>query len=97
TGFRPLRVAEIRRESASVSSFRLVPTDDTLPEPAALAGQYLTVRLRPDADTPALVRSYSLSDVPDERGYRISVKREGPGSRYMHEHVRVGDEIDVAA
>src|SRR3954465_9120898 len=29
TGFRPLRVAEIRRESATITSFRLVPTDDT--------------------------------------------------------------------
>ena len=30
-GFRPLRVAEVRRESATISSFRLVPTDDALP------------------------------------------------------------------
>jgi ferredoxin-NADP reductase/MOSC domain-containing protein YiiM/ferredoxin len=97
TGFRPLRVAEIRPESASVTSFRLVPIDDSFPQPTAMAGQYLTVRLRPDADAPALVRSYSLSDLPDEHGYRISVKREGPGSRYMHEHLRVDDEIDVAA
>ncbi|MGN6866788.1 MAG: MOSC domain-containing protein [Solirubrobacteraceae bacterium] len=97
TGFRPLRVAEVRPESASVTSFRLVPTDDTSPAPTAMAGQYLTVRLRPDTDAPSLVRSYSMSDLPDERGYRISVKREGPGSRYMHEHVKVGDVIDVAA
>jgi ferredoxin-NADP reductase/MOSC domain-containing protein YiiM/ferredoxin len=97
TGFRPLRVAEIRPESATVTSFRLVPVDDADPAPAAAAGQYLTVRVRPDADAPALTRSYSLSDVPDERGYRISVKREGAGSRFMHERVKVGDVIDVAA
>jgi ferredoxin-NADP reductase/MOSC domain-containing protein YiiM/ferredoxin len=96
-GFRPLRVAEVRPESASVTSFRLVPTDDTAPAPSALAGQYLTVRVRPDTTGPALVRSYSMSDLPGERGWRISVKREGPGSRYMHEHVKVGDLIDVAA
>jgi ferredoxin-NADP reductase/MOSC domain-containing protein YiiM/ferredoxin len=97
TGFRPLRVAEIRRESATVSSLRLVPTDETLPTPTASAGQYLTVRLRPDADAPPLVRSYSLSDLPGERGYRISVKREGAASRYLHEHVKVGDLLDIAA
>ena len=34
---------------------------------------------------PPLLRSYSLSDVPGERGYRISVKREGAASRYLHE------------
>ena len=96
-GFRPLRVAEIRRESTTVSSFRLVPVDDELPTPTATAGQYLTLRLRPDAEAPPLVRSYSLSDVPDERGYRISVKREGAGSRFLHEHVKVGDVVDVAA
>jgi len=96
-GFRPLRVAEIRRESTTVSSFRLVPVDDELPTPTATAGQYLTLRLRPDAEAPPLVRSYSLSDVPDERGYRISVKREGAGSRFLHDHVTVGDVVDAAA
>jgi ferredoxin-NADP reductase/MOSC domain-containing protein YiiM/ferredoxin len=96
-GFRPLRVAEIRRESETVSSFRLVPEDADAPPPHALAGQYLTLRLRPDAAAPPLVRSYSLSDVPDAHGYRISVKREGAGSRFMHEHVAIGDVLDVAA
>ena len=55
------------------------------------------MRVRPDADAPPLTRSYSLSDLPDERGYRISVKRDGAGSRYLHEHVKVGDLVDVAA
>jgi ferredoxin-NADP reductase/MOSC domain-containing protein YiiM/ferredoxin len=91
SGFRPLRVAEVRRESATVSSFRLEPAGDAPPE--ALAGQYLTVRV----GTPPLVRSYSLSELPDERGYRISVKREGTASRYLHDHVRAGDVLDVAA
>ncbi|HWC39731.1 MAG TPA: MOSC and FAD-binding oxidoreductase domain-containing protein [Acidimicrobiales bacterium] len=95
-GFQPLRIAEVRRESASVTSFLLVPTDDTTPT-TSLAGQYLTVRLRPAIDAPPLVRSYSLSDLADARGYRISVKREGAGSTYMHEHLKVGDVIDVAA
>ena len=94
-GFRALRVAEVRRESSTISSFRLVPADG---EPAAaFPGQYLTLRLRPEADAPPLVRSYSLSDVPDTHGFRISVKREGAGSRYLHEHVKVGDVLDVAA
>jgi ferredoxin-NADP reductase len=38
-----------------------------------------------------------MSDLPGERGYRISVKREGAGSAYMHDHVKVGDLLDVAA
>jgi ferredoxin-NADP reductase/MOSC domain-containing protein YiiM len=97
TGFRPLRVAEIRRESASITSFLLEPTAPEASSPTASAGQYLTVRLRPKPDSPPLVRSYSLSDVPDEHGYRVSVKREGIASTFLHEHVKVGDLLDVAA
>jgi ferredoxin-NADP reductase/MOSC domain-containing protein YiiM/ferredoxin len=96
-GFQPLRVAEIRRESSTITSFLLVPTDDAAATPVAAPGQYLTVRVRRDMDQRPLTRSYSLSDVADEHGYRISVKREGAGSRYLDEHVSVGDVLDVAA
>jgi ferredoxin-NADP reductase/MOSC domain-containing protein YiiM len=95
-GFRPLRVAEVSPESTSVTSFRLVADDDD-GGPAADPGQYLTVRVRPDGAAGPLTRSYSLSDLPDERGYRISVKRDGAASRYLHERVRVGDRVDAAA
>jgi ferredoxin-NADP reductase/MOSC domain-containing protein YiiM/ferredoxin len=97
TGFRPLRVAEVRRESATITSFRLMPTDDSPSTPSIQAGQYLTVRVQPDGDVRPLTRSYSLSDVPGERGYRISVKREGAVSRYLHQHVKAGDLLDAAA
>jgi ferredoxin-NADP reductase/MOSC domain-containing protein YiiM len=96
SGFQPLRVAEIRRESSTIASFLLVPSRANAPTPVAAPGQYITVRVRADGDK-QLVRSYSLSDVPNARGYRISVKREGPGSRYLHERVKVGDLVDVAA
>jgi ferredoxin-NADP reductase len=63
-------------------------------------GQYLSLRL-PAAgpDKPAVIRSYSLSGAKDGRGYRISVKqeRDGVGSTFVHQHVRVRDIIDVAA
>ena len=96
-GFQPLRVAEIRRESSTITSFLLVPTGDAAATPVAAPGQYLTVRVRPDMDHPPLTRSYSLSNVADEHGYRISVKREGVGSCYLDERVSVGDLLDVAA
>ena len=38
-----------------------------------------------------------MSNVADEHGYRISVKREGAGSRYLDERVSVGDVLEVAA
>ncbi|MFZ0974096.1 MAG: MOSC and FAD-binding oxidoreductase domain-containing protein [Solirubrobacteraceae bacterium] len=97
SGFQPLRVAEVRRESSTIKSFLLVPTDDAAPKPVAAPGQYLTLRVRPSGGGPPLVRSYSLSDIADERGYRISVKRDGAASRYLHDRVAVGDVLDVAA
>jgi ferredoxin-NADP reductase/ferredoxin len=96
-GFRPLRVTAIEPESTTISSVRLADPDGE-PLPAALPGQYLTLRLHPGPDRP-LVRSYSLSGQPGGSEYRISVKREphGAGSGYLHSRVRVGDRIDVAA
>ena len=97
SGFRALRVAEVRPESASVTSFRLVADDDAAGSATADPGQYLTVRVRPDGAAGALTRSYSLSDLPGERGYRISVKRDGVASRWLQEHLQVGDRVDAAA
>ncbi len=98
TGFRPLRVTAVEPESSTIASVRLADPAG-VPVPAALPGQFLTVRLRPDAGGPALVRSYSLSGRPGDPGYRISVKQEphGVASTYLHAHVRLGDMIDVAA
>ena len=97
-GFRPLRVTAIEPESTTVSSVRLADPDGG-PVPAALPGQFLTLRLRPDPAGPPVLRSYSLSGRPGAGDYRISVKREphGVGSAYLHSRVRPGDLIEVAA
>ncbi|WP_445152121.1 MOSC domain-containing protein [Baekduia sp. Peel2402] len=98
-GFAPLRVAAVQRESDTIMSFSLVP-----PEGAGAgtvrAGQYVTLRVRadPDSAAPPLVRSYSLSALPGADGtLRISVKRDGAVSRWLHDHVHAGDVLDVAA
>jgi ferredoxin-NADP reductase/MOSC domain-containing protein YiiM/ferredoxin len=97
-GFRRMRVVEIDRESASMISLRLVPHDG---EPAAPAqpGQFLTVRLRPDVVAAPLLRTYSLSGVPNSESYRISVKREphGAASEYLHTALHAGDVIEAGA
>jgi ferredoxin-NADP reductase/MOSC domain-containing protein YiiM/ferredoxin len=97
-GFRPLVVTRIEAESRTVRSLWLADPVGT-PVPAALPGQFLTLRLRPDPVGPPLVRSYSLSGRPGGAAYRISVKREphGAGSGYLHTRVQVGDTIEVAA
>jgi ferredoxin-NADP reductase/MOSC domain-containing protein YiiM/ferredoxin len=97
-GLRPMRVAAIDRESATVISIRLAPADGEAVVPAQ-PGQFLTLRLRPDSGAPPLLRTYSLSGLPDAETYRISVKREphGAASGYLHAALRVGDVIDAGA
>ncbi|MFF4594324.1 MOSC domain-containing protein [Amycolatopsis sp. NPDC001319] len=91
TGFRPLTVTKVVRESATITSVHLDAPGEALP--AARPGQYLTVRL-PGAGEPPLVRSYSLSTT---EGYRISVKRDGAASTYVHDVLKAGDTLDAAA
>ena len=97
-GFRPLRVSRIEKESATVKSFSLRPADDR-PLVAALPGQFIILRIKPNADGPPVLRNYSLSDLPSDDHYRVSVKLEenGAASTYLHTHVGVGDVLDVAA
>ena len=98
TGFRRLRVARIAHESKSVLSLVLEPADG-LPLSAALPGQFVVLRMQPIPDTPAVLRSYSLSDGPSSDHYRVSIKREmnGVASSYLHSHVRVDDILEVSA
>ncbi len=97
-GFRPLRVVAIQPESTTISSILLADPAGT-PVPAALPGQFLTVRLRPEPDAAPLVRSYSLSGSPGADRYRISVKHEehGAASGYLHSQLHPGSELEVAA
>ncbi|MDH6220314.1 MOSC and FAD-binding oxidoreductase domain-containing protein [Streptomyces pseudovenezuelae] len=97
TGFRPLLVADVIAESATVSSILLAAADGSA-LPAADAGQYLTLRL-PEAADPVPVRNYSLSSTPDSGRYRISVKHEphGTASGYLTTRLKPGATLEVAA
>ena len=97
-GFRPLRVSRKLHESSDVTSLVLEPADGK-PLTAALAGQFIVLRLRPPPDESALLRSYSLSDAPSEDRYRVSVKREphGAAGAYIDTRVQVGDILDASA
>ena len=98
TGFRPLNVTDIERESESVISVYLADPDGR-GVPPAQPGQFLTLRLPIDRGRKSILRSYSLSGAPGASTYRVSVKREphGAGSQFVHDRVRRGDRLDVAA
>lgn len=94
SGFRPFRVAAVVRETHAVRSFLLEP-DDGEPLAAHEPGQNVTLRLS-DGDA-AIVRSYSLSALPDGRRLRVSVKREGAASSLLHDRVGAGDVVEIGA
>ncbi len=97
-GFRSLRVARVDRESASVVSLSFEATDGS-PLPAALPGQFLVLKLRTKPELPAVLRNYSMSGAPGANAYRVSVKQEvdGVASTFLHNHVQVGDVLEVSA
>src|SRR6266481_2971780 len=97
-GFRQMRVANINKESDSVTSFILEPIDGQ-PLPLFQAGQFVVLRLHLDPDKPPVLRSYSLSDVPAADHFRISVKSElnGIGSAFLCNRTQLGDVVDVSA
>jgi ferredoxin-NADP reductase/MOSC domain-containing protein YiiM len=97
-GFRQMRVANINKESESVTSFILAPIDGD-PLPLCQAGQFVVLRLLVNPDKPPVLRSYSLSDLPAADHLRISVKNElnGLGSSFLCNHAREGDLLDVSA
>ncbi len=97
-GFRSLRVARVERESASVISVWFEAVDNS-PLPAALPGQFLVLRVKLEPGLPGIVRNYSMSGATDAGTYRVSIKRlvNGVAGAFLHDHVTVGDELEVSA
>jgi nitric oxide dioxygenase len=104
TGFRPFKVARKHVESDEITSFYLAPADGS-PASGFEAGQYLSVKRFVDELGVDQPRQYSLSDAPNGKWLRISVKREAgredvaPGhvSNLMHDGVEVGEVVHVSA
>lgn len=99
TGARLFEVKAKKPESELVTSFTLVPADGGKVAEHK-PGQYLAVKVKPDNADYIEIRQYSISDKANGDSYRISVKRESspqPGlvSNYLHDHVEVGDKIEV--
>ncbi|MHA6180593.1 FAD-binding oxidoreductase [Pseudomonas mohnii] len=94
------------QESAVITSFVLTAVDG-VSNPGFRPGQYLILRLALDGCVKVL-RNYSLSgDANDPSRVRISVKCEpapfdrpelppGQGSNHLHDHVQVGDALEIA-
>jgi ferredoxin-NADP reductase/MOSC domain-containing protein YiiM/ferredoxin len=98
TGFRPMRVSRIDRESDSVFSL-VLESADAQPLVAALPGQFVVLRLPVQSGSAPVLRSYSLSDLPGTEHYRVSIKQEenGLASTYLRARTKPGSILDVSA
>lgn len=110
-GLRGFRVERkvLEDVAETVCSFYLVPVDGQ-PLASFLPGQFLTFVLNiplPEGRSGSTIRCYSLSDAPGTLAYRVSIKRvpappgsqiaPGVSSNYFHDHVMVGDLLQVRA
>lgn len=92
--WRPFRVGQIVDESPSIRSFHLAPVDGAGLAPH-LSGQHLPIRVTLPGEPRPAMRTYTLSLAPSDGGYRISVKRNGKVSNWLHDQVKVGDTIEA--
>ena len=93
-----LRVERIVQETPNVKTFRLVSPNGSAFPFAYLPGQYLTFSLRIGGKS--VSRSYTIASTPSRRGYcEVTIKREEHGlvSRHMHDTVKEGDMLKIAA
>lgn len=100
-GKRAFCLVEKSNESMLVTSFTFEPVD----QGAVIdyqVGQYLGIELKPKDSEYMEIRQYSLSNKPNNKSYRISVKKElgepnGLMSNHLHENLQVGDLVDLHA
>jgi nitric oxide dioxygenase len=105
-GWRRWRVAGKILETPEVASITLVPADGA-PAPMFDPGQYVSVLVDLAGGRGQQIRQYSLSGRPGAAHWRITVKRirgvngnnhspDGAVSGHLHEHVSVGDVLQLS-
>jgi ferredoxin-NADP reductase len=91
-----LKVSEIRKETPSTTTFRLVSQDNYLPP--FQAGQYISLSV--EIGRVRTSRPYSISSPPNQLGfYDITVRRLENGfvSNYLLDEVNVGDIFETSS
>ncbi|WP_414047883.1 globin domain-containing protein [Macrococcus equi] len=99
--FVPFKVVDIKQESTEVKSFTV--QSDKVKVKSIKAGQYITVKVHPEDEQNDSLRHYSICSVDTTDGIKFAVKRDVAGkekglvSNYLHDHIKVGDEILLSA
>lgn len=92
--WRKMKVMDVRDETPTARSFYLQYADGAA-LPHFKPGQFLPIRLHVPGQSAPLIRTYTLSDADHGQHYRITVKREGAASTWLHEQISAGVEIEA--
>lgn len=95
--FRPLKILDIRNETAECVSISFRIPDEWKDEFTFQAGQNITLRSAVGGED--LRRSYSICSSPRENELRVAIKKQEGGkfSSHAHEHFKPAMELDVLA
>lgn len=93
-GLREFTLVKREQESADITSFYIKPTDNKA-LPFYHAGQYVSVYVKAKNWEYQQIRQYSLSDAHRDDCYRLTIKKEGQVSSYLHDSWQVGDTIKL--
>jgi len=93
-----LTLAGVEAATHNVKTFQFKPVDGEHVPSEYLAGQFLTLHIEPHGIPTS--RSCTIASTPTWRDrVEITVKREDHGlvSRWLHDNLKLGDEIEVEA
>lgn len=93
--FHPLKIAEVRRETADAISLRFDVPAELAEDYRFVQGQHLTLKARVNDEE--LRRSYSICAGVDDGELRVAIKKIGGGrfSTWAHDGLQAGDVIEV--
>lgn len=100
--FKSFKITNIEDQGTSMKSFEVEP-EENIKVPDLVAGQYITVRIKPTNDENLALRHYSIYSVKNDGKIRFAVKKEGIGekkglvSHDLHNNYSVGDTIEISA
>lgn len=99
--YRNYHVAKVVKESDVISSFYLEPDGDEHIH-CHKAGQFLPIEINLLGNETRIKRTYTISNAPNGRYYRLSIKREsasspeyppGLSSNYFHDNIHEGSSV----
>ena len=93
--FHPLKITEVRRETADAISLRFDVPAELAEDYRFVQGQHLTLKARVNDEE--LRRSYSICAGVDDGELRVAIKKIGGGrfSTWAHDGLQAGDVIEV--